>query len=90
IFSQGFLTTAKVTCQPLYHGGYGGTGGANVKQKWSFNPYSNHCEPVMVRSRCPPSQNCFSSKDYCEENCGKHHLLYQNSWHISVIYNARI
>uniref|UniRef100_A0A0K8RJN3 Putative salivary kunitz domain protein n=1 Tax=Ixodes ricinus TaxID=34613 RepID=A0A0K8RJN3_IXORI len=69
IYTTGFLTTAKVTCDPLYHGGYGGPGGANVKQRWSFNPQSNHCEPVMVRSHCPPSQNCFSSKDDCKENC---------------------
>uniref|UniRef100_A0A0K8R5F2 Putative salivary kunitz domain protein n=1 Tax=Ixodes ricinus TaxID=34613 RepID=A0A0K8R5F2_IXORI len=69
IHTSGVLTTAKVTCEPLYHGGRGGPGGANVKQKWSFNPHSNHCEPVMVRSRCPFSQNCFPTKDRCEENC---------------------
>uniref|UniRef100_A0A0K8RK89 Putative salivary kunitz domain protein n=1 Tax=Ixodes ricinus TaxID=34613 RepID=A0A0K8RK89_IXORI len=69
IHTTGFLTTAKVACKPLYHGGYGGAGGANVMPRWSFNPYSNHCEQVMVRSSCPPSQNCFPSKDECEENC---------------------
>uniref|UniRef100_A0A0K8RJL2 Putative salivary kunitz domain protein n=1 Tax=Ixodes ricinus TaxID=34613 RepID=A0A0K8RJL2_IXORI len=69
IRTSGLLASTKVTCKPLYHGGYGGAGGANVKPRWSFNPYSNHCEPVMVRSKCPPSQNCFPTKDQCEEYC---------------------
>uniref|UniRef100_A0A0K8REG9 Putative salivary kunitz domain protein n=1 Tax=Ixodes ricinus TaxID=34613 RepID=A0A0K8REG9_IXORI len=69
IHTSGFLTTAKVACEPMYHGGYGGGAGANVKQKWSFNPRSNHCEPVMVRSRCRGSDNCFSTKGDCEEYC---------------------
>uniref|UniRef100_A0A0K8RDM4 Putative salivary kunitz domain protein n=1 Tax=Ixodes ricinus TaxID=34613 RepID=A0A0K8RDM4_IXORI len=69
IHTSGFLTTARVACKPFYHGGYGGAGGENVKQKWSFNPQSNRCEIVMVRSKCPPSQNCFSTIGECEEDC---------------------
>uniref|UniRef100_V5H5I6 Putative secreted protein n=1 Tax=Ixodes ricinus TaxID=34613 RepID=V5H5I6_IXORI len=69
IHTSGFLTTAEVRCEPLYNGGYGGAGGANVQQKWSFNPRSNHCEPVMVRSCCRGSDNCFSTKGDCEYYC---------------------
>uniref|UniRef100_V5HGC3 Putative secreted protein n=1 Tax=Ixodes ricinus TaxID=34613 RepID=V5HGC3_IXORI len=69
IHTTGFLTTANTRCTPLYKGGYGGAGGANVKQKWSFNPQSNHCEAVMVSSRCPRSQNCFNTQDDCESHC---------------------
>uniref|UniRef100_A0A0K8RDS0 Putative salivary kunitz domain protein n=1 Tax=Ixodes ricinus TaxID=34613 RepID=A0A0K8RDS0_IXORI len=69
IHTSGFLTTADVSCKPLYTGGYGGAGGTNVQQKWSFNPRSNHCEPVMVKSRCRRSQNCYHSKDDCDDDC---------------------
>uniref|UniRef100_A0A0K8RKA7 Putative salivary kunitz domain protein n=1 Tax=Ixodes ricinus TaxID=34613 RepID=A0A0K8RKA7_IXORI len=69
IHASGFLTTAKATCDPMYNGGYGGSGGANVKPGWSFNSRTNHCEPVMYRTRCPSSLNCYLTKDDCEENC---------------------
>uniref|UniRef100_A0A0K8RL93 Putative salivary kunitz domain protein n=1 Tax=Ixodes ricinus TaxID=34613 RepID=A0A0K8RL93_IXORI len=69
IHTTGFLTTAKAKCDPMYDGGRGGPGGANVKAGWSFNSRTNHCETVMYRSRCPPPQNCFLTKEQCEENC---------------------
>uniref|UniRef100_A0A0K8RJL8 Putative salivary kunitz domain protein n=1 Tax=Ixodes ricinus TaxID=34613 RepID=A0A0K8RJL8_IXORI len=69
IHTTGFLTTAEVRCQPLYNGGRGGAGGANVQQKWSFNPKTNHCESVMVQSICHESDNCFPTKDDCEDGC---------------------
>uniref|UniRef100_V5IC58 Putative secreted protein n=1 Tax=Ixodes ricinus TaxID=34613 RepID=V5IC58_IXORI len=59
IHTTGFLTTAKVRCDPLYNGGRGGAGGANVQQKWSFNPKTNHCESVMVQSLCHPEMQEF-------------------------------
>uniref|UniRef100_A0A6B0U5Q7 Putative kunitz n=1 Tax=Ixodes ricinus TaxID=34613 RepID=A0A6B0U5Q7_IXORI len=77
IHTSGFLTTARVACEPFYHGGYGGGGGENVKPKWSFNPQSNRCEPVMVRSKCPPSQNCFSTEDGCEDYCDPETQLFK-------------
>uniref|UniRef100_V5H6V9 Putative secreted protein n=1 Tax=Ixodes ricinus TaxID=34613 RepID=V5H6V9_IXORI len=69
IHTSGFLTTVKASCEPLYNGGRGGLGGANVIFKWSFNPQTNHCEPVMVRSSCRVSSNCFHSKHECQEDC---------------------
>uniref|UniRef100_V5GQ31 Putative secreted protein n=1 Tax=Ixodes ricinus TaxID=34613 RepID=V5GQ31_IXORI len=69
IHASGFLTTAKVKCDPLYDGGYGGPGGANVQQGWSFNSQTNHCQIVMFKSSCPPRRNCFPTKDDCEEHC---------------------
>uniref|UniRef100_A0A0K8R6G5 Putative salivary kunitz domain protein n=1 Tax=Ixodes ricinus TaxID=34613 RepID=A0A0K8R6G5_IXORI len=69
IHTSGCLRTARVTCEPLYHGGYGGSERGNVKPKWSFSPCSNRCEQVMVRSSCPPSRNCSPSLDECEVNC---------------------
>uniref|UniRef100_A0A0K8RJU4 Putative salivary kunitz domain protein n=1 Tax=Ixodes ricinus TaxID=34613 RepID=A0A0K8RJU4_IXORI len=69
IHTTGFLTTAKVACEPLYNGGYGGTGGANVKPRWSFNSQTNHCQIVMVKSGCPPSHNCFLTKEECQGSC---------------------
>ncbi|EEC09873.1 secreted protein, putative, partial [Ixodes scapularis] len=76
--SPGFLTTAKAGCEPLYNGGSGGRGG-NVQPKWSFNPRTNHCVPVMVRSGCPRSLNCFHTEADCNEDCGKCHLIYLNA-----------
>uniref|UniRef100_A0A0K8RJP0 Putative salivary kunitz domain protein n=1 Tax=Ixodes ricinus TaxID=34613 RepID=A0A0K8RJP0_IXORI len=69
IHTTGFLTTANVRCKPFYHGGYGGAGGGNVQEKWSFNPSTNHCEPVMVHSTCRGSDNCFHTEDDCEDGC---------------------
>uniref|UniRef100_A0A0K8RKE8 Putative salivary kunitz domain protein n=1 Tax=Ixodes ricinus TaxID=34613 RepID=A0A0K8RKE8_IXORI len=69
IHTTGFLTTATATCEPLYNGGYGGAGGGNVLEKWSFNPKTNRCETVMVQSRCRHSENCFSTEDDCEGYC---------------------
>uniref|UniRef100_A0A0K8RJG9 Putative salivary kunitz domain protein n=1 Tax=Ixodes ricinus TaxID=34613 RepID=A0A0K8RJG9_IXORI len=77
IHTTGFLTSAEVRCEPLYNGGRGGAGGANVEQKWSFNPQTNHCEPVMVKSRCPRPQNCFHSKDDCEDYCDPETQLFK-------------
>uniref|UniRef100_A0A0K8RJG1 Putative salivary kunitz domain protein n=1 Tax=Ixodes ricinus TaxID=34613 RepID=A0A0K8RJG1_IXORI len=69
IHATGCLTTANVKCKPMYSGGYGGAGGTNVQQKWSFNPRSNHCEPVMVHSSCRRSQNCFPTEEECKDEC---------------------
>uniref|UniRef100_V5IDH7 Putative secreted protein n=1 Tax=Ixodes ricinus TaxID=34613 RepID=V5IDH7_IXORI len=69
IYTSGYLTTAKAACKPLYDGGYGGAGGANVKPRWSFNSQTNHCQIVMVRSSCPSSRNCFLTQDDCEGHC---------------------
>ncbi|XP_040067667.1 uncharacterized protein LOC120840941 [Ixodes scapularis] len=69
IDTSGFLTTAKPRCAPLYNGGRGGPGGANVKEGWSFNSRTNHCQTVMYRSRCRPPWNCFLTESECEENC---------------------
>uniref|UniRef100_A0A0K8RKB7 Putative salivary kunitz domain protein n=1 Tax=Ixodes ricinus TaxID=34613 RepID=A0A0K8RKB7_IXORI len=69
IHATGFLTAAKAKCDPLYNGGYGGDGGANVKEGWSFNKQTNHCQNVMYKSRCRSSQNCYPTSDECEENC---------------------
>ncbi|CAN7975037.1 unnamed protein product, partial [Ixodes persulcatus] len=79
ILSQGFLTTAKAKCDPLYNGGYGGSGGANVQPKWSFNSQTNHCQIIMVKSRCRPSNNCFPSQEKCEEYCGKRNRICINT-----------
>uniref|UniRef100_V5HA98 Putative secreted protein n=2 Tax=Ixodes ricinus TaxID=34613 RepID=V5HA98_IXORI len=69
IHTSGYLTTALVRCDPLYDGGYGGPGGANVQAKWSFNSRTNRCQIVMVNSRCPRSRNCFPTQENCEEYC---------------------
>uniref|UniRef100_A0A0K8R5D1 Putative salivary kunitz domain protein n=1 Tax=Ixodes ricinus TaxID=34613 RepID=A0A0K8R5D1_IXORI len=69
IHTPGFLTTAKPRCEPLYKGGYGGPGGANVQEGWTFNKQTNHCQNVMYRSRCPPRHNCFLTEEQCKENC---------------------
>uniref|UniRef100_V5GM83 Putative secreted protein n=1 Tax=Ixodes ricinus TaxID=34613 RepID=V5GM83_IXORI len=69
IHTTGFLTTAEVRCEPLYNGGRGGAGGANVQQKWSFDPTTNSCVPVMVHSGCHASNNCFDTDDDCEDGC---------------------
>uniref|UniRef100_A0A0K8REG5 Putative salivary kunitz domain protein n=1 Tax=Ixodes ricinus TaxID=34613 RepID=A0A0K8REG5_IXORI len=69
IHTTGVLTTANARCQPLYNGGRGGSGGANVQQKWSFNPESNRCQAVMVHSFCQKSRNCFPTEEECEEYC---------------------
>uniref|UniRef100_V5HAE6 Putative secreted protein n=1 Tax=Ixodes ricinus TaxID=34613 RepID=V5HAE6_IXORI len=60
IHASGFLTTGKATCDPMYNGGYGGSGGANVKPGWSFN-FTNQSlrTKVMYRTRCPSSLNCY-------------------------------
>ncbi|EEC09942.1 secreted protein, putative, partial [Ixodes scapularis] len=88
ILSQGFLTTAKAKCEPLYNGGYGGPGGANVQAKYSFNSQTNHCQTIMVKSGCHPRNNCFQSQDECEEYCGKRarHLISINAGHTLVTY----
>uniref|UniRef100_A0A0K8RL24 Putative salivary kunitz domain protein n=1 Tax=Ixodes ricinus TaxID=34613 RepID=A0A0K8RL24_IXORI len=69
IHTLGFLTTAKAKCDPLYNGGYGGPGGANVQAKWSFNSQTNHCQTIMVKSGCRPQNNCYQSEDECEGYC---------------------
>uniref|UniRef100_V5GMW4 Putative secreted protein n=1 Tax=Ixodes ricinus TaxID=34613 RepID=V5GMW4_IXORI len=69
IYASGFLTSAEVKCEPLYNGGRGGRGGGYVIPKWSFDPRSNHCEQVMVKSVCRGSSNCFNTKEDCEEDC---------------------
>uniref|UniRef100_A0A147BWV2 Putative salivary kunitz domain protein n=1 Tax=Ixodes ricinus TaxID=34613 RepID=A0A147BWV2_IXORI len=69
IHTTGFLTAANARCSPMYNGGYGGSGGANVQQKWSFNPKTNSCESVMVHSRCSRGDNCFPTEDECEDYC---------------------
>uniref|UniRef100_V5HE11 Putative secreted protein n=1 Tax=Ixodes ricinus TaxID=34613 RepID=V5HE11_IXORI len=69
IHTTGFLTTAAVKCEPRYNGGYGGAEGANVIPKWTFNPGTNHCEVVMVKTKCRPSHNCFPNEGDCEYYC---------------------
>uniref|UniRef100_A0A0K8R5J5 Putative salivary kunitz domain protein n=1 Tax=Ixodes ricinus TaxID=34613 RepID=A0A0K8R5J5_IXORI len=69
IHTTGFLTTAKAKCDPLYNGGYGGRGGANVEPKWSFNSQTNPCQTIMVKSGCRPKNNCYHSQDECEGYC---------------------
>uniref|UniRef100_A0A0K8RLA8 Putative salivary kunitz domain protein n=1 Tax=Ixodes ricinus TaxID=34613 RepID=A0A0K8RLA8_IXORI len=69
IHTTGFLTTAKVRCEPMYNGGCGGSGGANVKTGWSFNSHTNHCEIVVYKAQCPASHNCFLTEDDCQGNC---------------------
>ncbi|XP_040076389.1 uncharacterized protein LOC120848473 [Ixodes scapularis] len=76
IHTTGFLTTANARCEPLYNGGRGGPGG-NVQAKWSFNPRTNHCVPVMVRSGCPRSLNCFHTKADCNEDCDPETQLFK-------------
>uniref|UniRef100_A0A0K8RJQ7 Putative salivary kunitz domain protein n=1 Tax=Ixodes ricinus TaxID=34613 RepID=A0A0K8RJQ7_IXORI len=69
IHSTGLLTTAKPRCEPPYNGGYGSQGGANVKEGWTFNKQTNHCQNAMYKSRCSSSQNCYHTRDECEEHC---------------------
>uniref|UniRef100_A0A0K8RDW4 Putative salivary kunitz domain protein n=1 Tax=Ixodes ricinus TaxID=34613 RepID=A0A0K8RDW4_IXORI len=69
IHTTGFLAFAKVKCEPLYNGGRGGPGGANVLPRWSFNSQTNHCQVIMVKSGCRPSNNCFQSEDECGGYC---------------------
>uniref|UniRef100_V5GN69 Putative secreted protein n=1 Tax=Ixodes ricinus TaxID=34613 RepID=V5GN69_IXORI len=79
IHASGFLTTAEPRCEPLYDGGYGGQGGANVKEGWTFNKQTNHCQNVMFRSRCRSWRNCFPTKDDCEEHCDPIWRSYKNN-----------
>uniref|UniRef100_A0A0K8R5N5 Putative salivary kunitz domain protein n=1 Tax=Ixodes ricinus TaxID=34613 RepID=A0A0K8R5N5_IXORI len=69
IHTSGFLTTTEPKCEPLYNGGRGGPGGANVKEGWTFNNKTNRCQNVMYGYRCPSARNCFLTREKCEEYC---------------------
>uniref|UniRef100_A0A0K8RK98 Putative salivary kunitz domain protein n=1 Tax=Ixodes ricinus TaxID=34613 RepID=A0A0K8RK98_IXORI len=62
IHTSGFLTTAGPRCEPMYNGGYGGQGGENVKEGWTFNNKTNRCQNVMYKSRCPSCTELLSYK----------------------------
>uniref|UniRef100_A0A0K8RJH7 Putative salivary kunitz domain protein n=1 Tax=Ixodes ricinus TaxID=34613 RepID=A0A0K8RJH7_IXORI len=80
IHASGFWTTAKPRCEPLYDGGYGGRGGANVQEGWTFNKQTNRCQNVMFRSSCPPRRNCYPTESDCQDNCDPVELEWLNKY----------
>uniref|UniRef100_A0A147BX38 Putative salivary kunitz domain protein n=1 Tax=Ixodes ricinus TaxID=34613 RepID=A0A147BX38_IXORI len=69
VHTTGLWTTTEAACQPRYNGGRGVPTGGNVQPNWTFNPVTSHCEQVMAKGPCLLSNNCFPTKDECEDHC---------------------